>query len=73
MSDGYPNTALSLGCGACACGNIGTRIITDMRAWVGRQSALYNGHKLIVVQIGGSPISFMTQLGALPNAEFVLK
>ena len=73
-SRGYPNTALSLGCGACACaGWIASRIITDVRSWMGRQIALYSGHKLSVIQIGGSPLSFMTQLGALPNAEYQLK
>lgn len=74
MSDGYPNTALSLGCGGCACGGwIGARIVTDCGGWISRQAALYNGHKLMVIQIGGNPYAFMTQLGNLPNAEFSLK
>lgn len=74
MSDGYPNTALSLGCGGCACsGWIANRIVTDTRAWMIRQIAMYAGHKLMVIQIGGSPYAFMTQLGALPGAEFSLK
>ena len=74
MSNGYPNTALSLGCGACACGGwIASRIVTDVRSWMSRQIALYSGHKLKVIQFGGSPRSFMTQLGALPNASYELK
>ena len=74
MSDGYPNTALSLGCGACACGSwIRARIVTDCRGWMQRQIAQYSGHLLMVIQIGGAPYSFMTQLGGLPNAEFSLK
>jgi len=73
MSDGYPNTALSLGCGACACSNITSRIVTDMRAWMQGQIASNSSHKLLVIQIGGSPYSFMTQLGNLPNSEFTLR
>ena len=74
MSDGYPNTATSLGCGACQCGGwIASRIVTDMRGWLSRQAALYSAHRLMVIQIGGSPYAFMTQLGSLPNAEFSLK
>ncbi|MCD4656162.1 MAG: hypothetical protein K8S87_01325 [Planctomycetes bacterium] len=72
-SDGYPDTALSLGCGACACaGWIAARIITDCRSWMSRQIALYNGHRLMITQLGGSPMNFMIQLGSLPNAEFQL-
>jgi len=74
MSDGEPNTALSIGCPSMGCASwIGARIISDMRGWMGRQIALYAGHKLFVIQVSGSPMSFMVNLGALPNAEFSLK
>ncbi len=74
MSDGEPNTALSIGCPSMGCaGWIGARIISDMRGWMSRQIALYGGHKLFVIQVSGSPLSFMVNLGALPNAEFSLK
>ena len=47
--------------------------ITGVRAWISRQAALYAGHKLMVIQIGGSPRAFMVTLGGMPNAEFSLK
>ncbi|MCD4657767.1 MAG: hypothetical protein K8S87_09520 [Planctomycetes bacterium] len=74
MSDGYPNTALSLGCGACACGGwIGSRILTDATGWIHRQIAMYEGFTFMVMQMGGSPMAFMQQLGSKPNSTFYLK
>ncbi len=74
MSDGYPNTALSLGCGGCACSSwIGSRILTDATAWISRQIAMFEGFTFLVMQMGGSPMAFMQQLGAKPNSAFFLK
>jgi len=74
MSDGYPNTALSLGCGGCACSSwIGSRILSDVRSWLQSQVSMYQGFTFLVMQMGGSPIPLMQQLGQLPNSTFKLK
>ena len=74
MSDGYVNTAISLGCGACTCSSwIGARIFTDARTWVNSQIAMYSNFRFYITQYGGSPVAFMTQLGALPNCSYELK
>jgi hypothetical protein len=74
ITDGYMNTALSIGCGACACsGWICNRIITDATPWIQAQAALYSYFELKAIQIGGSPFAFMTQLGSLQNCSYELK
>ena len=70
MANGTPDTALSLGCGACGCaGWIGTRILTDADGWLQYQIALNPQFKLLVIQIGLCN-SYMQSLGAKPNSEY---
>jgi hypothetical protein len=71
MSDGMPNTALSLGIGACAGWGMESTIIAMAQGGIGAQQN--EGFKLLVIQVGGSPMSFMVQLGNLQKAEFILK
>ena len=67
---GNPDTALSLGYGPGTCSDwIGERIVTDLEIWMAPHITWNPRHELIATQIDGSPISFMTQIGALPNAE----
>ena len=74
MSDGIPNTALSLGCGACACYSwIASRILSDADGWISNMIGLNPSFKLLVIQIGPPAMSFMQQLGNKPNASFHLK
>lgn len=71
MSDGYPNTALTLGIGACAgWNNVETRILTDTTGWIAAQVAANKGFQFVVVQVGGSPMPFMVNLGKKQNSIF---
>ena len=73
MSDGMPNTALSIGIGACSgWGATMTSLIMGV-AQNGIAAQTKESFKLLVMQIGGSPMAFMVQMGALQGAEFVLK
>ena len=71
-SDGYMNTALSIGCSACNCNNITNRMVTDTRSWVQYQVSLSSNFSFKIVQVGGIPFTFMLQLGALPNSTYYL-
>ncbi len=74
MSDGMPNTALSLGCSACACWSwIGSRILNDATGWIQNQVSANSNFKFLVIQIGPPAMSFMQQLGAKQNSSFHLK
>ncbi len=71
---GKPDTALTLGYGPGTCSEwIGDRIVTDLENWMAPHIAWNPRHELIATQIGGSPISFMTQIGSLPNSTFELR
>lgn len=71
MSDGYPNTALTLGIGACCGWGIESTILSMAAGKIPLQQ--HPNFKLLVVQVGGSPMPFMVSLGGLQRAEFVLK
>lgn len=69
MSDGFPNTGN--GHGACSWYNCEGAVIAMAAGGVAGQTNA--NFSFLVVQIGGSPMSFMVQLGALPGGQFVLK
>ncbi len=74
MSDGYPNTALSRGIGACSGWyNVESMILNEVPGWIAAQVAANPTFKFMVIQIGGSPMPFMTQLGGLQNSVFSQK
>jgi hypothetical protein len=73
MSDGMPNTALSIGIGACAGWGANMTALILGVAQNGIAAQTKESFKLLVMQIGGSPMAFMVSMGALQGAEFVLK
>jgi len=71
LSDGMPNTALSLGIGACAGWGMEAQIVSLVQGGIGAQQK--EGFRFLSIQVGGSPMAFMVQLGSLQKAEFILK
>lgn len=72
MSDGMPNTALSLGHGACSWWGCESQVISSASGWAAAQTNPNFVFK--VIQVGGSAMSFMQNLAAACNGgAFILK
>ena len=55
------------------CPGDGSRALQGLTAWIQRQLQFNAAHSFKAIQIGGSPMTIMLQMAALPNASFTLK